>query len=187
MKKKLYLMRHGQTMFNEQDRVQGVCDSPLTEKGKEQALYTRDHFFREREIQTDLAISSTQERASDTLELVTEQPYDRLKGIKEMSFGLYEGWLNKMVPRDWETSLPHYGGELFSDAGNRMKETLTEVMKQPDTESVLAVSHGCAIRAFLTACDMKPPRFNNCSVAELDWDPETGIFSLSEIWQNPLL
>ncbi len=170
MKKKLYLMRHGQTMFNEQDRVQGVCDSPLTEKGKEQALYTRDHYFREREIQTDLAISSTQERASDTLELVTEQPYDRLKGIKEMSFGLYEGWLNKMVPRDWETSLPHYGGELFSD-----------------TESVLAVSHGCAIRAFLTACDMKPPRFNNCSVAELDWDPETGIFSLSEIWQNPLL
>ncbi len=180
-------MRHGQTMFNEQDRVQGVCDSPLTEKGKEQALYTRDHFFRDRDIQASLAISSTQERASDTLELVTEQPYDRLKGIKEMSFGLYEGWLNKMIPKDWEVSLPQYGGELFSDAGIRMMDTLSEVMKRPDTGSVLAVSHGCAIRAFLTACGLNPPRFNNCSVAELDWDSETGAFSLVEIWQNPLI
>lgn len=30
---KLYLMRHGETLFNTQKRVQGWCDSPLTEKG----------------------------------------------------------------------------------------------------------------------------------------------------------
>ena len=30
---KLYLIRHGETLFNTQKRVQGWCDSPLTENG----------------------------------------------------------------------------------------------------------------------------------------------------------
>ena len=34
MKKTLYLMRHGETMFNVQKKIQGWCDSPLTERGK---------------------------------------------------------------------------------------------------------------------------------------------------------
>lgn len=35
--KEFYLMRHGQTRFNVQHRLQGVCDAPLTEVGIEQA------------------------------------------------------------------------------------------------------------------------------------------------------
>ena len=35
--KRLFLMRHGQTLFNLQKRIQGACDSPLTALGKEQA------------------------------------------------------------------------------------------------------------------------------------------------------
>ena len=35
--KDLYLMRHGQTFFNQEGLVQGACDSPLTELGQEQA------------------------------------------------------------------------------------------------------------------------------------------------------
>lgn len=31
--KKLYLMRHGQTLFNQLGKIQGACDSPLTEAG----------------------------------------------------------------------------------------------------------------------------------------------------------
>ena len=34
MKKDLYLMRHGQTLFNVRRKIQGWCDSPLTELGK---------------------------------------------------------------------------------------------------------------------------------------------------------
>mgnify|MGYP000299637320 CR=1 FL=1 len=37
MSKTLYLMRHAQTMFNVQKKIQGWCDSPLTQQGKEQA------------------------------------------------------------------------------------------------------------------------------------------------------
>ena len=35
--KKLYLVRHGQTLFNELHMTQGWCDSPLTELGRKQA------------------------------------------------------------------------------------------------------------------------------------------------------
>lgn len=34
MKKTLYLMRHGQTLFNKRHLIQGWCDSPLTDFGK---------------------------------------------------------------------------------------------------------------------------------------------------------
>lgn len=33
MKKTLYLMRHGQTLFNQRKKIQGFCDAPLTDLG----------------------------------------------------------------------------------------------------------------------------------------------------------
>lgn len=45
MAKIVYLMRHGQTLFNELKKVQGWCDSPLTELGKEQARDKQDNIF----------------------------------------------------------------------------------------------------------------------------------------------
>lgn len=74
MTKRLYLMRHGQTLFNEQKKIQGWCDSPLTELGKEQARAAR-RYFEENGICFDRAYCSTSERCSDTLELITSQPY----------------------------------------------------------------------------------------------------------------
>ena len=41
---RLYLMRHGQTLFNTLNRIQGWCDSPLTEKGRDQARQVRAYF-----------------------------------------------------------------------------------------------------------------------------------------------
>ncbi len=41
---KLYIVRHGQTLFNLMGRIQGWCDSPLTQKGIEQAKNLRLFF-----------------------------------------------------------------------------------------------------------------------------------------------
>ena len=43
MKKTLYMMRHGQTLFNELKRMQGWSDSPLTDLGIRQAKGARHH------------------------------------------------------------------------------------------------------------------------------------------------
>lgn len=59
---KLYMMRHGQTLFNVLKRKQGWCDSPLTELGIEQAKRAGEE-LRERGITFDHAYSSTSERA----------------------------------------------------------------------------------------------------------------------------
>ena len=45
---KLYLMRHGETLFNTQKRVQGWCDSPLTENGILQAEQAEGVLCKER-------------------------------------------------------------------------------------------------------------------------------------------
>lgn len=92
MAKTLYLMRHGQTLFNLRHKVQGWCDAPLTDFGIYQAKVA-GKYFKDAGITFDDAYSSTQERACDTLELVTDGklPYKRVKGLKEWNFGTFEG------------------------------------------------------------------------------------------------
>ena len=57
---KLYLMRHGETLFNTQKRVQGWCDSPLTENGIWQAEQAKQYFAK-KGISFDAVYSSTQD------------------------------------------------------------------------------------------------------------------------------
>ena len=86
----LYIVRHGQTEFNLDRKIQGWCDSPLTNFGIEQAKAAGEYF---KDIELDHLYSSTSERCCDTLEIVTDNrmPYIRLKGLKEMNFGTFEG------------------------------------------------------------------------------------------------
>ncbi len=44
MKKIFYIMRHGQTLFNLRRKIQGACDSPLTELGVKQAQAAAEYF-----------------------------------------------------------------------------------------------------------------------------------------------
>lgn len=90
MEKILYLMRHGQTLFNVRRKIQGVCDAPLTELGIQQAKRAAGYFADQR-IEFDHAYSSTSERACDTLELVRDMDYKRVKGLKEWEFRCLRG------------------------------------------------------------------------------------------------
>lgn len=42
--KTLYMMRHGETLFNKRRKIQGWCDSPLTELGIRQAKGAKKYF-----------------------------------------------------------------------------------------------------------------------------------------------
>ena len=158
MGKKLYLVRHGETQFNVEHRVQGWCDSPLTARGREQAR-TVGGYFEERGIAFDHAYCSTSERASDTLELMTSMPYTRLRGLKEMNFGKLEGLPDYLCAKTPEECVSYYlpfGSDSSDWVRDRMVETLTQVMSQEGHECVLAVSHGGANYNFLRA--VYPPR-----------------------------
>lgn len=180
MSKKLYLMRHGQTLFNEKKKIQGASDSPLTKLGIEQALMARE-YFDEANVQFQSLYSSTQERASDTLELICpEKSYVRLKGLKEWNFGLFEAESELLNPphKPGETSygdyFVDYGGESSVDVQNRMNKTLTEIMKNDEADTMLAVSHGGAIFMFLQLWlpfeQVKEVKFTNCCILEFEYE-----------------
>lgn len=186
--KTLYLVRHGQTLFNEQKRIQGWCDAPLTDLGIRQAQAV-GNYFEQAGIVFDHAYCSTAERASDTLEQITSQPYVRLKGLKEMNYGSLEGhpeYLAENDPKKCETYYLQFHGESSLTVRERMIKTLKEIMEKEDHESVLVVSHGGAIFNFLKRIDADLSYLNggstNGAIFVLDY--ENGTFFLKEIIRN---
>ena len=186
---KLYFMRHGQTLFNLLRRKQGWCDSPLTPLGIEQAQ-TVGAALRERGLTFDHAYSSASERACDTLELAFPgQPYSRVKGLKEWNFGKFEGASEDLNPRlPYGDFFKQYGGEGEVEFRERLMATITEIMRRPDHESVLAVSHGAATAQVMRAVGVEPldmkNRIGNCCVLTLDFDPKTERFAFAGLY-NP--
>ncbi|MDQ0222744.1 histidine phosphatase family protein [Streptococcus moroccensis] len=178
MTKTLYLMRHGQTRLNVEGRVQGAYDSPLTDLGIAQAGMAKD-YFETNGIRFDQVYSSTQERASDTAEIVSGQVPTRLKAIKEMDFGTFEAKEERLLPvhrpgtKSFEDQLVPYGGEDIRLVGKRVYEGLLAVLDQAsDGDTLLAVSHGAAMWGFILHIDAVLPegaRFGNCAICRLTY------------------
>lgn len=174
MKKILYLMRHGQTVFNVRRKVQGWCDSPLTELGIKQAKIASE-YFKNNNITFDHAYSSTSERACDTLELITDMPYTRVKGLKEWNFGIFEGEsedLNPALP--YGNFFAKFGGEEEKEFQKRIADTCQKIMEK-ENKIVLAVSHGAACRQFMrywehTSSISQKERIGNCCILKFEYE-----------------
>ncbi len=183
MNKTFYLMRHGQTLFNKRRKIQGWCDSPLTELGIKQAEAAAK-YFKEHNIIFDHAYCSTSERASDTLEIVTELTYTRLKGLKEWNFGTFEGESEDLnPPLPYGDFFVKFGGEDQKELQQRIATTCQKIMEE-DNEVVLAVSHGAALRNFMRYWEHKSTitqqdRIGNCCILKFDY--ENREFKLVEI------
>ena len=178
----LYLMRHGETLFNVQQKIQGWCDSPLTENGIEQAR-AAGRCLAERGVHFDHAYCSTAERACDTLELVLEAagqklPYERLKGLREHNHGILEGEserINHTVPMEKADEFYlMYGGESFDQTTARVTGAIYEFMARPNPGDVLAVSHaGACVSALQTFADVERimrAGIGNCTIWVLSYD-----------------
>lgn len=193
MAKDLYLMRHGETLFNVRRKIQGWCDSPLTEKGIEQAR-AAGRLLRARNVTLDRAYASTAERASDTLELVLGEmgqaiPYERVKDLRERYFAVFEGESEDLNPTwDYDELFPRYGGETSSQVSARMHRALSGIMAREGSDRVLAVSHAGACYAFLANLGnpmdvLGGRRIGNCAILHFGF--EDGAFSLIE-YLDPL-
>lgn len=184
MVKTLYLVRHGQTLFNLQHKIQGWCDSPLTSKGIKQAQIA-GAYFRDQNIHFDSAYSSTSERASDTLELITDMNYKRIKGLKEWNFGTFEAeheYLNPSLP--YGDFFVPYGGEPELEMRARVSEALLKIMQDEPKQTVLAVSHGASCRQFMrtwahTSDVGQTSPISNCCILKFEFEDDS--FKLIEI------
>lgn len=98
-----YIVRHGKTLLNTLDRVQGWTDSPLTEEGIKVAEYLGRGLH---DIKFDSVFCSTLRRTLQTAETIlkeqgqTDLPITELEGFKEAGFATYEGDFNQRMWTD---------------------------------------------------------------------------------------
>lgn len=142
----LYLTRHGQTDWNVQKKVMGKCDEPLNEKGKEQAIETRDKL---KDIDIDLIICSPLLRARQTAEIINLNrniPIIYDNRIIERDFGEFEGKEQKDF--DFYGYWNYYKNDKYQEAENiqeffnRIYSFLDDITEKYKDKNVLIVAHG---------------------------------------------
>lgn len=189
MKKTVYLMRHGQTLFNETKKIQGWCDSPLTHLGIYQAKQAAE-YFEDKQIMFDVAYTSTSQRAIDTLEIITTQPYIRMKELREWNFGSLEGESEELnPPLPYGEYFTSFGGESEVEVSQRIINTITKLVQNSEHTSILIVSHGAACAKFYQAFEQyalvkRDGRLQNCCILKFEY--ENNIFTLTDLWNKKI-
>jgi len=90
---RLLLVRHGESVWNEEERIQGQQDIPLSENGRRQAVALGERL---RDVRIDACFSSPLKRATETAELILKAsgnslPIVTLPELMERNFGEWEG------------------------------------------------------------------------------------------------
>ncbi len=154
----LLLVRHGETDWNAEGRLQGQTDRPLSDYGRRQARQLAEELADE-----DLAAiyASDLARARQTAEIVGERiglPVELDAGLREKDWGTWEGLT--AVERD----RVEFVGESTEAHSERMLRALRRICERhPDGGRVLVVTHGGSMRRVQTAAlGMALPVVENC-------------------------
>ncbi|WP_290137601.1 histidine phosphatase family protein [uncultured Dubosiella sp.] len=185
MKKKVYIVRHGQTLFNKKNKIQGWCDSPLTPLGHAQARATKA-YFEKRGIRFDKACCSTLHRTEETLKDITSMPYSRNEDLKEFHYGDLEGESTDLGCKkgdDLNTFYVAHGGESPKEVEDRVERAIRHLVEEDDAQSILIVAHGSNSFRFANRVEPKRARkmrkFANCVIYEYEY--EDGTFHLLDV------
>lgn len=150
----IYLVRHGQTEFNRERRIQGHVDSPLTELGVRQAKAV-GRLLRDlvREPDGWRIVSSPLGRAHATARIIAERldglPVELDERLKEMSWGEYDGRLRAEIEAEHPETFGRTGwafdaptsGETYEQVCQRVGSWLAELPPEPERR-LIAISHG---------------------------------------------
>lgn len=159
----IYLLRHGETDWNRQGRIQGHTDIPLNENGKKQIAQTTAGLAGICP-NMDVILCSPLSRAKESAEIAAGQlhyPKDKIVEeplLIERSFGEAEG----LTAAEREQKYPNYhysdigyvfpGMESFEELLGRAHSVFRQIVNTyNDEENILAVSHGAMLAAVITA------------------------------------
>lgn len=150
----LYLVRHGETDWNAQRRIQGSTDIPLNDTGREQAATTGKLLARR---QWDLVVASPLSRAFETASIIARElglpaPLP-LPELVERRYGEAEGlnWQEVDERFPGETDVP--GRETREEVAARVIPALVALADEYPGASIVVVSHGGVIRSVLNTVD----------------------------------
>lgn len=144
-------MRHGQTDWNLNGRVQGHTDIPLNETGRGQALAAAEALALAGDTWSHIT-SSPLGRARETASIIAGHLgvdlADPLPGLIEQNYGEAEGSSTAELGERWPTrEFKH--GELPEQVATRALETLNHLGNTHGENRVLAVTHGAYIRRLI--------------------------------------
>ncbi len=146
---RIALLRHGQTDWNLQGRIQGSSDIPLNDTGREQA---RDAGRRLRGLGITRVFSSTLDRAAETAALAAAElglagPEERLAALVERAYGSAEGVPGADLRLLYPAGVPD--AEPEADVVARTRGVMAELAARHPGETMLAATHGGVIGRLL--------------------------------------
>ena len=158
---RLFLIRHGETEWNRQNRLQGNSDIHLSPEGFHQAQTLAKHApFKH----ADAIYSSDLARAMDTAIILAERFNLTIKMMPELREMNYGDWEGRIISELLEESPKAFGkfftnpekchpphGETFLESQARVMIGIREIIAKHEGQSVIVVSHGAAIRLILGA------------------------------------
>lgn len=147
----LYLVRHGETDWNRQRRIQGLTDIPLNDNGRRQARTTGELLARRT---WDGVYASPLGRAAETASIIAGQlglPEPGLiPELVERNYGEAEGMDFTQIENVFPSRHDVPGQEAREDVVARVVPALQRLAAEHPGEKLVVVSHGGAIRAVLT-------------------------------------
>jgi 2,3-bisphosphoglycerate-dependent phosphoglycerate mutase len=192
------LVRHGQSTWNREHRIQGQLDPPLSEEGRRQAARLAERFAGRRFAGL---YASDLKRAFETAEVLgainglAPQPRERLR---EVFLGDWEGlrtdeiaqrfpdaWAGWVEEPDWDV-VP--GGEGAAAFDARVSAELDEIVARHAHGDVLVVTHGGVIQVALhrvvgrASRGLFPFKIQNASISMLEKrDGRTVIAGVNDV------
>lgn len=184
---KIYFVRHGETNWNKERRIQGQVDIPLNEFGRHLARKTAEGLC---DIPFDVCYTSPLGRAKETAQIILLErniPVIEDERIEEMAFGEYEGKCCSKkgweLPDDFQQFFDdpeHYrapsGGETFKEVKERTASFLKELFGKDEYKdsTILVTTHGAALGGILNNIKNRPISeywgcgvHKNCAVTEV--------------------
>lgn len=155
----LTLVRHGETDWNRDGRIQGSTDIPLNDTGREQARAAGAAFREAIDPDAEVVVASSDLlRAAETADLIAAElsvgTPTRYRGLRERAYGEVEGMTTAEFRRTWgdwhATEVP--GAESAVALRSRALSTLRRVVAEarratsPRAPTLIVVTHGALIR-----------------------------------------
>ena len=190
---KLLLIRHGETEWNAERRVQGHTNSPLSARGRRQAQAVAARLI---SVPISAIYSSDLTRALDTATPIAgphQLPILPMVGLREKCYGIWEGLTETEIEavspdgwrryhRDRQLDYPIPGGETWEDVQTRILAVLTYVLSEhpKENDTIALVGHGASLRPIvLEALGAPLPsllrlRLDNAALNVLEFQAERG-------------
>ena len=195
------LVRHGETTWNHERRIQGWAPAPLSERGRDQAMVAGDYLAEECEVDRVVAsdLRRTRETARHVLAALGDVPYRFDPGWRERNFGVYQGMhYEELFETHPEYALSEVGyaaaettpegGESILETRERVQEAYSRLLGDLDAdETVAVVTHGGPVRIIVGAvasldvveCVLEVD-VPNCSGTEIDADEPQEVVRLGD-------